>query len=204
MLIIYLAGIQCSWTISVLFSCSFSKKVYSPSHVMYSPKAIATQSPLLATLAHPLHIHSSQRTVSFWLENFFSQQLLRIIMYIKNNRRGSDSRIAINHCGVCSGKATQLDLVSLEILSIGSARSARARTVPQSVNLDCASRASLLEGSCLNGVGCSGFWWSRGWRGHGQERQKSEDGGGWELHVHLWVFEGCLKDVRRSFCTCLR
>ena len=104
-----------------------------------------------------------------------------------------DSRIALNNCGVFSGKATQLDLVSLEILSIGSARSARARTVSQSVNLDCASRASFLEGSFLDGVGCSGFWWSRSWGGHGQKRQKSEDGGDWELHVYLWMFEGCSK-----------
>ena len=104
-----------------------------------------------------------------------------------------DSRIALNNRGVFSGKAAQLDLVSLEILSIGSARSARARTVSQSVNLDCASRASFLEGSFLDGVGCSGFWWSRSWRGHGQKRQKSEDGGDWELHVYLWMFEGCSK-----------
>jgi len=87
-LIIYLAGMQCSWTMSVLFSCSFSKKVCLPSHVMYSPKAIATQSPLLATLAHPLHIQFGQRSVSFWLKNFLSQQLLCIVIYIRNNRRG--------------------------------------------------------------------------------------------------------------------
>ena len=86
---------------------------------------------------------------------------------------------------VRSGKATDLDLVAFEVFSVGSAGCSGTGAVLQTVDLDGACCASLLDRPLYHAcVGCGGLWRGSGyWSGDCQKREESDDGGECELHI---------------------